>query len=188
MEKNVTIVANFNIGERFKKASESGWTDWQNALRALQQEELAGGRGMRASEELIAKLKKFEGLRLSAYLDEAGVLTIGYGHTGPDVRVGDRISIYWAEDLLRRDLRKVEDAVNELGVAKTQGQFDALVSFAFNMGIFRLKTATFLRYIREGESRETISTEWMRWVYAKGKRLKGLEKRRAWEVGRFFES
>ena len=140
---------------------------------------------MEASEMLVEKLKEMEGLRLEAYLDPAGVPTIGYGHTR-GVRIGDRISRYWAEDLLRRDLRVAEDGVNALGVAKTQGQFDALVSFVFNLGIERLEQSTLLRRIRDGDSRKAITAEWMRWVYADGKRLKGLEKRRAWEVERFF--
>ena len=140
---------------------------------------------MEASEMLVEKLKEMEGLRLEAYLDPAGVPTIGYGHTR-GVRMGDRISRYWAEDLLRRDLRVAEDGVNALGVAKTQGQFDALVSFVFNLGIERLEQSTLLRRIRDGDNRKAITSEWMRWVYADGKRLKGLEKRRAWEVERFF--
>ena len=140
---------------------------------------------MEASEMLVEKLKEMEGLRLEASLDPAGVPTIGYGHTR-GVRMGDRISRYWAEDLLRRDLRVAEDGVNALGVAKTQGQFDALVSFVFNLGIERLEQSTLLRRIRDGDSRKAITAEWMRWVYADDKRLKGLEKRRAWEVERFF--
>jgi lysozyme len=142
---------------------------------------------MESSEVLIEKIKEFEGLWLKAYLDPAGVPTIGYGHTGDDVKLGDRISKYWAEDLLRRDLREVEAAVNELNVATKQGQFDALVSFAFNMGVERLKKSTLLKRIRSGGSVKAITSEWMRWVYADGKKLRGLVKRRRWEVRRFFE-
>lgn len=190
MEKVIATESNVQvgIGKESEKAGKSGWMDWKDALRAIKQEELAGGKGMTASEELIAKLKTFEGLRLEAYLDDAGVPTIGYGHTGSDVKMGDRISKYWAEDLLRRDLREVEAAVNELGVATTQGQFDALVSFAFNLGVERLKKSTLLRRIRDGDSRKAITQEWMRWVYAGGKRLNGLVKRRAWEAKKFFEN
>jgi lysozyme len=72
-------------------------------------------------------------------------------------------------------------------VATTQGQFDALVSFVFNLGAERLKNSTLLRRIREGESRKAITQEWMRWVYADGNKLKGLEKRRAWEAKKYFE-
>ena len=143
---------------------------------------------MRASAQLVEKLKEMEGLRLETYLDAAGVPTIGYGHTGRDVRMGDRITKYWAEDLLQRDLRAVEEGVRALGVARTQGQFDALVSFAFNVGVDRLSTSMLLRRIRDGDSRELIVGEFMRWVWAGGRRQKGLERRRAWEAERFFEN
>ena len=96
---------------------------------------------MRVSDICFGKLKEFEGLRTEAYYDPAGVLTIGYGHTGHDVRPGDVISKYWAEHLLKADLYDTEKAVESLGVARTQGQFDALVSFAFNLGFYKLKTA-----------------------------------------------
>lgn len=142
---------------------------------------------MQISFLLIRKLKEFEGLRLEAYQDAAGVWTIGYGHTGKDVRKGDRISEYWATDLLMRDLQRFIEAVDELNVARTQGQFDALVSFAFNLGIGRLKSSTLLKVIREGGSHAQIRREFKRWVYAGGRRLKGLERRREWEAKRFFE-
>ena len=142
---------------------------------------------MEASEILIEKLKEFEGLRLEAYRDAAGVLTIGYGHTGRDVSEGDQISEYYAKELLRDDLGEFEAAVRRLRVARTQGQFDALVSFAFNLGTARLQGSTLLKMIREGASRNQIRREFKRWVYADGKRLRGLERRREWEAKRFFE-
>lgn len=142
---------------------------------------------MEASEFLIEKLKEFEGLRLEAYRDAAGVLTIGYGHTGSDIREGDRISEYWASELLRNDLGATEAAVRRLHVARTQGQFDALVSFAFNLGIERLQGSTLLKVIRKGGSHHQIQCEFKRWVYADGKKLRGLERRRAWEAERFFD-
>ncbi len=142
---------------------------------------------MQISFLLIRKLKEFEGLRLEAYQDAAGVWTIGYGHTGKDVRKGDRISEYWATDLLMRDLQRFIEAVDELNVARTQGQFDALVSFAFNLGIGRLKSSTLLKVIREGGSRAQIRREVKRWVYAGGRRLKGLERRRECAATRLFE-
>ena len=142
---------------------------------------------MTASETLLKALKGFEGLSLTAYEDAAGVLTIGYGHTGKDVRAGDRISEYWATELLRQDLRTAELAVNKLEVARTQGQFDALVSFVYNLGIGRLSSSTLLKVIRRGGSKKAITREFKRWVYAGGRKLKGLERRRAWEAKRFFE-
>ena len=142
---------------------------------------------MEASEILIEQIKAFEGLRLEAYRDAAGVLTIGYGHTGSDISEGDRISEYWAMELLRNDLGAAEAAVRRLHVARTQGQFDALVSFVFNLGIQRLQGSTLLKVIREGRSRHRIRQEFKRWVYAGGKKLRGLEHRREWEAKRFFD-
>ena len=142
---------------------------------------------MEASEILIEKLKEFEGLRREAYRDAAGVLTIGYGHTGKDVREGDRITPYWAEQLLLLDLKTFEMAVRRLKVARTQGQFDALVSLAFNLGIGRLTRSALLKIIREGGSKGAVTREFKRWVYGGGRRLKGLERRREWEAKRFFE-
>ena len=148
---------------------------------------------MEASIVLIQKIKEFEGLRLEAYRDDAGVLTIGYGHTGPynsrgdKVRRGDKISRGYAYELLKNDLGATEAAVRRLKVARTQGQFDALVSFAFNLGINRLNSSTLLKTIRNGGSRSEIKREFLRWVYAGGKKLSGLERRRQWEAKRFFE-
>ncbi len=141
---------------------------------------------LRTTEILIEKLMEMEGLRLEAYRDAAGVLTIGYGHTR-DVREGDRISAYWAKELLREDVEEVAKNVLSLGVARTEGQLDALTSFAFNVGFGRLCRSTLLKTIRRRGSRNQIKREFKRWVYADGKRLRGLEKRREWEAKRFFE-
>ena len=142
---------------------------------------------MTPSEQLIQKLMTFEGLRLLAYRDAAGVPTIGYGHTR-GVKMGDRITAYWACELLRRDVDEVCHEVMALDVVKTQGQLDALVSFAFNLGIHQLRRSTLLKQIRQGAPEQTIRREFMRWVYADGQRLKGLVARREWEMNRFFES
>ena len=141
---------------------------------------------MRTTNILLRKLMELEGLSLEAYRDAAGVVTIGYGHT-KDVEMGDKISPWWAKELLVNDIREVEEQVRALGVARTEAQLDALVSFAFNLGIGRLKNSTLLRFIREQRNMREIKREWNRWVYAGGQRLKGLERRRAWEAKRFFE-
>ncbi len=143
---------------------------------------------MDISYMLLDKLKEFEGLRLEAYRCAGGKLTIGYGHTGSDVREGDKISQYWAEELLKADVAKVAEQVQRMGVAHTQGQFDALVSFAFNIGVERLRTSKLLRLIRRQDSYRNIKAEFKRWVFAGGKKLAGLEHRREWEADRFFES
>ena len=129
---------------------------------------------------------EMEGLRLEAYKDAAGVPTIGYGHT-KNVRMGDRISEYWAKEMLREDIEEAEWQVKELKVARTEGQLDALTSFVFNLGIGRLKESTLLEVIRRGASKAAITREFKKWVYADGKKLPGLVKRREWEAKRFFE-
>ena len=141
---------------------------------------------MKVSEGLIKKLMEFEGLRLEAYEDATGVPTIGYGHTA-GVRMGDRISERWAVELLKMDVQDVEQQVKALEVARTEGQLDALVSFAFNLGITRLRDSDLLKLIRKGASKNAIIQEFKRWVYAGGKKLRGLETRREWEAKRFFE-
>ncbi len=138
------------------------------------------------SKELFEKLKEFEGLRLEAYKDVAGVWTIGYGHTY-NVREGDRISEYWAEEMLRKDIEMCERQVLALGVVKYQGQLDALVEFTFNLGIGRLKTSTLLRDIQNNFGRETIGKEFRRWTYVNGKRMNALIRRRSWDVQRYFD-
>lgn len=130
---------------------------------------------------------EFEGLRLEAYRDAAGVLTIGYGHTR-DVKEGDRISEYWARELLKEDIGRAAQLVLRLGVCRTQGQLDALVSFTFNLGFQRLRKSTLLRAVKRQEPAAVIRREFMRWVWAGGQRLKGLERRREWEADRFLEA
>ena len=134
----------------------------------------------------MTQLMMMEGLRLTAYRDAAGVPTIGYGHT-KGVRMGDRISEEEARRLLRQDVADVERQVKAMRVASSEGQLDALVSFAFNVGIGRLRRSTLLRLIREGGTKQQIQREFKRWVYAGGRRLRGLELRREWEARRFFE-
>ena len=141
---------------------------------------------MKTTDNLIEKLMEMEGCRLEAYEDAAGVPTIGYGHT-KGVRMGDKISAYWAKELLREDIEEVEWQVKELKVARTEGQLDALVSFAFNVGIGRLMRSALLKAIRNGGSKAAITREFKRWVFAGGKKMPGLVKRREWEAKRFFE-
>ena len=142
---------------------------------------------MKTTERLLQQLMRMEGLRLTAYRDAAGVPTIGYGHT-KGVRMGDRITEDWARQLLRQDVAEVERQVKAMRVASSEGQLDALVSFAYNVGIGRLRQSTLLRRIREGGTKLQIQREFKRWVYAGGQRLRGLELRREWEASRFFES
>ena len=90
---------------------------------------------MTISQTGLNLIKRFEGLRLTAYKDATGTLTIGYGHTGKDVREGQTITEEQAESLLRQDLKSSEYCVEQAAQAHiNQNQFDALVSFTFNVG------------------------------------------------------
>ena len=140
---------------------------------------------MKSSELLINKIIEFEGCKLTAYKCPAGVWTIGVGHT-KGVKQGQTITKAQAMTLLKGDLLPCENYVNNLGVCKTQGQFDALVDFAFNLGTAALGRSTLLKYIRIGKAEQYIREQFARWVNAGGKVMPGLVKRRAWEADRYF--
>lgn len=144
----------------------------------------------RASDTLISKLKEFEGLRLVAYKPTKAERwwTIGYGHSAGDVRAGMRINEEKAEELLKRDLFFVEKFVNGIPKVQTQGQFDALVSFTYNVGVGKLNASTLLKKIMHDAHTEEIQREFMKWVYSGGRRLGGLVKRRSWEAERWGEA
>ena len=104
------------------------------------------------------KLKQWEGLRLTAYKDSGGVLTIGYGHTGPDVKAGMTITEAQAEMLLMRDLSRFEQSVERsVKVPLTDNQFGALVSFAYNVGTEAFERSTLLKKLNEGDYTLLIS-------------------------------
>jgi lysozyme len=137
------------------------------------------------SPEGLALIKEYEGLRLKAYRDAVGVLTIGWGHTGKDVREGMTITQNEAEELLRIDLQKFEAAVKRLvKVQLTQSQFDALVSFTFNLGEYALERSTLLELLNKGQF-AAAGDQFGRWVNAGGKPLPGLVRRRAAEADLF---
>ena len=140
----------------------------------------------KASDILIEKIKEFEGCRLTAYKCPAGKWTIGVGHT-KGVKQGQKITQAQADSLLKADLKPCEDYVNRLLVCTSQGQFDALVDFVFNLGQASLERSTLLRMIRQHASTNEIQKQFMRWVYASCKKLSGLEKRRAWEATRYAQ-
>ena len=141
---------------------------------------------MRVSDICFNKIQEFEGLRLTAYKCPAGVWTIGFGHT-KGVKMGQTITKAQAETLLRGDLLPCEEYVRGLNLELTQGQFDALVDFCFNLGTAALQRSTLLQKIRTKADELTIRNEFAKWVNAGGVRLQGLVKRRAWEADRFFE-
>ena len=136
---------------------------------------------MHVSDKGLELLKRFEGLRLEAYLCPAGKWTIGYGHTGPDVRAGSTIDDAAALDLLRSDVARFERGVSAMAGECTQSQFDALVSFAFNIGLGALMSSTLLKKHKAGDP-NGAAAQFGRWVYGGGRELKGLLRRRAAEA------
>ncbi|MEA1672622.1 lysozyme [Nitrospirillum sp. BR 11163] len=100
----------------------------------------------------VALTEQSEGLELTAYLCPAGRLTIGYGHTGPDVMPGMTITLAQAQDLLAQDLATAGDGVSEVvTVALTDNQYAALTDFVFNLGIGSLTASTLLSLLNTGD-------------------------------------
>ena len=122
-------------------------------------------------------IKKFEGLRLKAYIPVKGdVPTIGWGHT-KDVKMGDKITKAQAEKFLAQDIAPTVAAVNHaIKVPVTQNEFDACVSLAFNVGIIAFSKSTLVKRINQ------IPLEFLRWNKFRGKPLAGLTRRRKAEM------
>jgi len=142
---------------------------------------------MRINERGLALIERFEGVRLRAYKCPAGVWTIGYGHTGPDVCEGLEISLPRAGELLATDCRRFEEAVSRLVTATmNQSQFDALVSLTYNIGEGALRRSTLLRLVNADPSDPAIRREFLRWDKAAGATLPGLTRRREAEAELYF--
>ena len=145
---------------------------------------------MQTSEKGIALIKQFEGCKLTAYQDSVGVWTIGYGWTQPvegkPIRAGMTIKQETAERLLKTGLVSYESDLSRLvKVGLTQGQFDALVSFTYNLGARSLSTSTLLRKLNAGDY-AGAADEFLRWNKAGGKVLNGLTRRREAERALFL--
>lgn len=113
---------------------------------------------MNVSDKGIRFIKNFEGCKLEVYKCPSNVLTIGYGHTGSDVRAGMRITKDEAERLFRIDLLVHENNINKLvKVPLAQGQFDALVSLEYNIGYGNFKSSSILRLVNEGKFKEACA-------------------------------
>jgi len=147
---------------------------------------------MEISKRGLEIIKKHEGLRLSPYLCPADIPTIGYGNTfyenGVKVKLTDApITNERAEELLKNTLKKFEDGVNKYVTREiNQNQFDALVSFAYNLGVGSLQTSTLLKRVNENPCDEDIKYQFSRWNKAGGKVLNGLTKRRKEEAELYF--
>ncbi len=138
------------------------------------------------SDKAVALVKKFEGCKLKAYLCPAGVATIGFGTTH-NVKMGDTCTQEQADQWLKADLNATERTINEFVTVKiNQNQRDALASFIYNLGAGAFKNSTLCRKLNSGDY-QGASAEFMRWIYAGGKPLDGLVKRRTAERALFDE-
>lgn len=136
-------------------------------------------------------IKQFEGCKLKAYLDSVKVPTIGWGNTqyenGSKVKLGDTITQERADELFLLIVAKFEDGVTKLLRWQiTQNKFNALVSFAYNVGLGNLGKSTLLKKVNANPSDPTISAEFAKWNKAGGKVLLGLTRRRKAESDLYF--
>ena len=138
---------------------------------------------MNISQEGISLIKKFEGCELEAYKCAAGVWTIGYGHT-KDVQEGDSILKEDAESMLMHELQEYCNDVDiAVKVDLKQNEFDALVSWTYNLGLTNLNSSTMLKVLNEGKHDE-VPAQIKRWNKASGQVKQGLVRRREAEARR----
>ncbi len=138
------------------------------------------------SEKGLALTKSFEGLRLDAYQDSVGVWTVGYGHTGPGLGEGVKVTDAEAEAMLLADLGDAVRCVNrKVTAAILQGQFDAMVDFCFNAGRGNFLQSTLLRKVNAGDFAGAAS-QFGLWVHAGGEVVPGLVRRRQAEAEMFL--
>lgn len=140
---------------------------------------------MKTSNKGIDLIKQFEGCKLFAYMDSVGVATVGYGHT-KNVKMGMAITQAQADKFLQEDVAPVEKALNALNINFTQGEFDALVSWCFNLGLGNFKSSTMYKYIVARKNDVEITDQMVKWHNAGGKPLLGLKRRRAAEANMFL--
>lgn len=118
---------------------------------------------MKMSENGLHLLEMREGSRTLAYKDTKGIWTIGVGHTGPEVKEGLRWTPAQIDEAFRKDVEWAEDAVNKVKVPLTQYQFDALVSFVFNVGAGAFERSTMLKCLNKGDFHQAC-LEFDKWV------------------------
>ena len=139
----------------------------------------------------IPLIKRFEGLKLRAYVCPAGLNTIGYGSTyyedGSKVKLGDVITIDRADKLLFNTVADFEKQVDTVVTSSINAnQLGALTSFAFNVGMGNFRRSTLLRLVNSNENNPSIRTEFMKWTRANNQVLKGLVTRRQAEADLYF--
>jgi lysozyme len=140
---------------------------------------------MNYDQDGLSLTEQFEGCRLEAYQDQVGVWTIGYGHT-KGVHAGMTCTLEEAQQFLCDDVAEAVAAVNHLvTIQLSQGEFDALVDFTFNLGIGNFASSTLLKKLNAGDI-EGAADEFLKWDVAGGQHVAGLLKRRQAERALFF--
>ena len=152
---------------------------------------------MQVSDNGLQSIVAFEGMELNAYKCPAGVWTIGVGHTGTvdGIPIGSGMMVSEAEamNLLREDVKRFERYLNRQSFARrlTQGMFDALVSFIFNVGTGAFDSSTMRKKLCKGAAPGDIAKEFRKWVYGtvngRKEKLAGLVKRRECEARMFLD-
>lgn len=141
---------------------------------------------MKTTEEQKKRTKRFEGLRLKAYPDGNGNMTIGYGHKMKRQNQMHTISFKDAEEIFKHDINIVEEQVTGLKLGLNQNQFDAICDFVFNLGISKFTHSTLYKLILKNKDDIEIAREFMMWVCINHKISKGLKKRREVEYLTYF--
>lgn len=146
-----------------------------------------GNMAKNISNKCLNLIKQFEGLRLKAYQCQAGVWTIGYGHT-EGVTEGQTITQEQADELLAKDVATFERGVLKAlpNVKLTQGQLDALTSFSYNVGLRAFRGSTLREKVAANPQDPSIATEFKKWVYVGKTVSKGLTRRRNKEAELYF--
>ena len=146
---------------------------------------------MTTSNRGLDLIKQFEGFSSKAYIDLVGLPTIGYGtlidRQDEEWLLSATITREEATRLLKQDVQPIEQQLNRMIIQTvSQNQFDALVSFCYNLGTGALRRSTLLKKINCKPNDPTIKREFLRWVYAGGKRVQGLVNRRTLESELYF--
>jgi len=145
---------------------------------------------MKTSDAGIEQIKHFEGFRSMPYMDTAGKWTVGYGHLivpNDGCVSGSPITMGQATSLLRRDVTAAETAVNAQGLSLSQNEFDALVSFTFNLGTGAFNRSTLLKLLKAG-NKEAASKEFLKWSMVAGKYSDSILTRRLAEQDCFLHA
>ena len=144
---------------------------------------------MLINEDGINLIAEFEGCKLTAYKCPAGIWTIGYGHTGPEVIEDLQWTQEQANAALVKDIAKFNDGVDKLVQSEVNiNQFSALVCFAYNCGLTNLGKSTLLRKVNANPDDPTIKDEFIKWDRSAGKSLPGLARRRQAEIRLYFKN